>query len=145
MARTITMSQVGAIITNLYTNYSKEKFEQLSLRQLASRLSVSTTIIVRIRKLLANRQLLVIEGEKRNQKCYWNDARCVPNDVLVQNVYKTYIKSIKSSSKPKASSISSEKEAFLFLKEKGWTSIKLGKICAGTIIEHTIDLLKVRK
>ena len=66
----ILMQHVGVIIDTLYKNYSKEKFEQLSLKQLAVKLSMSVATITKVRNVLANRRIIVIEGERRTQKCY---------------------------------------------------------------------------
>lgn len=141
----ILMQHVGVIIDTLYKNYSKEKFEQLSLKQLAARLSTSVATITKIRNILANRHVIIIEGERRSQKCYWNPCKCKPNDTLLLDVYKEYIKDAKGRVKvnKKSKRLSSIEQALLILKKEGWTKVKLGKVHAGTIIEHTIDLLKV--
>ena len=141
----ILMQHVGVIIDTLYKNYSKEKFEQLSLKQLAVRLSTSVATITKVRNILASRHVIVIEGERRSQKCYWNPCKCKPNDTLLLDVYKEYTKDAKSRVKveKKSKRLSSIEQALLILKKEGWTKVKLGKVHAGTIIEHTIDLLKV--
>ena len=66
----ILMQHVGVIIDVFYKNYSKEKFEQLSLKQLAATLEMSVVTITKVRDILAKRQVLIVEGERRNQKCY---------------------------------------------------------------------------
>lgn len=141
----ILMQHVGVIIDTLYKNYSKEKFEQLSLQQLAAKLSMSVAIITKVRNILANRCIIVIEGERRSQKCYWNPCKCKPNDTLLLDVYKEYTKDAKSRVKvnKKSKRLSSIEQALLILKKEGWMKVKLGKVYAGTIIEHTIDLSKV--
>lgn len=141
----ILIQHVGVIIDTLHKNYSKEKFEQLSLKQLAVKLSTSVATITKIRNILAKRQVIIVEGERRNQKCYWNTVRCKPNEQLLLDVYKEYTKDAKSRVKvnKKSKRLSSVEQALLILKKEGWTKVKLGKVHAGTIIEHTIDLLKV--
>lgn len=143
--KSILMQHVGVIIDTLYKNYSKEKFEQLSLQQLAAKLSASVATITKVRNILAKRQVLIVEGERRSQKCYWNPCKCKPNDTLLLDVYKEYTKDAKSRVKvnKKSKRLSSIEQALLILKKEGWTKVKLGKVYAGTIIEHTIDLLKV--
>lgn len=141
----ILMQHVGVIIDVFYKNYSKEKFEQLSLKQLAAKLEMSVVTITKVRDILAKRQVLIVEGERRNQKCYWNTARCKPNEHLLLDVYKEYTKDAKSRVKveKKSKRLSSIEQALLILKKEGWAKVKLGKVYAGTIIEHTIDLSKV--
>lgn len=141
----ILMQHVGVIIDALYKNYSKEKFEQLSLQQLAAKLSMSVATVTKVRNILAKRQVLIVEGERRSQKCYWNTMRCKPNEQLLLDVYKEYTKDAKSRVKvnKKSKRLSSIEQALLILKKEGWTKVKLGKVYAGTIIEHTIDLSKV--
>lgn len=141
----ILVQHVGVIIDMLYKNYSKEKFEQLSLQQLAAKLSMSVATITKVRNILAKRQVIIVEGERRNQKCYWNTARCKPNEQLLLDVYKEYTKDAKSRVKvnQKSKRLSSVEQALLILKKEGWMKVKLGKVHAGTIIEHTIDLSKV--
>lgn len=141
----ILMQHVGVIIDALYKNYSKEKFEQLSLQQLAVKLSMSVATVTKVRNILAKRQVLIVEGERRSQKCYWNTVRCKPNEQLLLDVYKEYTKDAKSRVKvnKKSKRLSSVEQALLILKKAGWAKVKLGKVYAGTIIEHTIDLSKV--
>lgn len=141
----ILMQHVGVIIDVFYKNYSKEKFEQLSLKQLAAKLEMSVVTITKVRDILAKRQVLIVEGERRNQKCYWNTARCKPNEHLLLDVYKEYTKDAKSRVKvnKKSERLSSVEQALLILKKAGWEKVKLGKVHSGTIIEHTIDLSKV--
>lgn len=141
----ILMQHVGVIIDTLYKNYSKEKFEQLSLRQLAAKLSMSIATVTKVRNILSNRKVIIVEGERRNQRCYWNTMRCKPNEQLLLDVYKEYIKDAKSRVKvnKKSKRLSSIEQALLVFKKEGWAMVKLGKVYAGTIIEHTIDLSKV--
>lgn len=141
----ILMQHVGVIIDVFYQNYSKEKFEQLSLKQLAVKLATSVVTITKVRDILARRQVLIVEGERRSQKCYWNPCKCKPNNTLLLDVYKEYTKDAKSRVKvnQKSKRLSSVEQALLILKNAGWAKVKLGKVYDGTIIEHTIDLSKV--
>lgn len=139
----VLIQHVGIIIDALYKNYSKEKFEQLSLKEIAAKLSLSVTPVAKVRNILSQRKVLVIDGARRSQTCYWNPSRCKPNEHLLLDVYKAYTKDAKSRVKvneKKSKRLSSIEQALLILKKEGWAKVKLGKVYAGTIIEHTIDL-----
>ena len=141
----ILMQHVGVIIDTLYKNYSKEKFEQLSLKQLAVKLSMSVATITKVRNVLANRRIIVIEGERRTQKCYWNPCKCKPNDTLLLDVYKEYTKDAKSRVKvnKKSKRLSSIEQAMLVFKKEGWDKVTLSKTVGYVYTEQTTDLSKV--
>lgn len=138
----ILMQHVGVIIDTLYKNYSKEKFEQLSLKQLAVKLSMSVATITKVRNVLANRRIIVIEGERRTQKCYWNPCKCKPNDALLLDVYKEYTKDAKSRVKvnKKSKRLSSIEQALLVFKKEGWDKVTLSKTVGYVYTEQTTDL-----
>lgn len=141
----ILMQHVGVIIDTLHKNYSKEKFEQLSLKQLAVKLSMSTATITKVRNILASRSIVIIEGERRNQKCYWNPCKCKPNDALLLDVYKEYTKDAKSRVKvnKKSKRLSSIEQAMLVFKKEGWNKVTLSKTVGYVYTEQTFDLSKV--
>lgn len=141
----ILMQHVGVIIDALHKNYSKEKFEQLSLQQLAAKLSMSVATITKVRNILAKRQVLIVEGEKRSQKCYWNTMRCKPNEQLLLDVYKEYTKDAKSRVKvnKKSKRLSSIEQALLVFKKEGWDMVLLSKTVGYIHTEQTFDLSKV--
>jgi hypothetical protein len=136
------MQHVGVIIDVFYKNYSKEKFEQLSLKQLAAKLEMSVVTITKVRDILAKRQVLIVEGERRNQKCYWNTARCKPNEHLLLDVYKEYTKDAKSRVKveKKSKRLSSIEQAMLVFKKEGWDKVTLSKTVGYVYTEQTTDL-----
>lgn len=138
----ILMQHVGVIIDVFYKNYSKEKFEQLSLKQLAAKLEMSVVTITKVRDILAKRQVLIVEGERRNQKCYWNTARCKPNEHLLLDVYKEYTKDAKSRVKveKKSKRLSSIEQTLLILKKEGWDKVTLSKTVGYVYTEQTTDL-----
>lgn len=138
----ILMQHVGVIIDVFYKNYSKEKFEQLSLKQLAAKLEMSVVTITKVRDILAKRQVLIVEGERRNQKCYWNTARCKPNEHLLLDVYKEYTKDAKSRVKveKKSKRLSSIEQAMLVFKKEGWDKVTLSKTVGYVYTEQTTDL-----
>lgn len=138
----ILMQHVGVIIDVFYKNYSKEKFEQLSLKQLAAKFEMSVVTITKVRDILAKRQVLIVEGERRNQKCYWNTARCKPNEHLLLDVYKEYTKDAKSRVKveKKSKRLSSIEQAMLVFKKEGWDKVTLSKTVGYVYTEQTTDL-----
>lgn len=140
--KSILMQHVGVIIDVFYKNYSKEKFEQLSLKQLAAKLEMSVVTITKVRDILAKRQVLIVEGERRNQKCYWNPARCKPNEHLLLDVYKEYTKDAKSRVKvnKKSKRLSSVEQALLVFKKEGWDKVTLSKTIGYVYTEQTTDL-----
>lgn len=141
----ILMQHVGMIIDVFYKNYSKEKFEQLSLKQLAVKLSMSVATITKVRNVLANRRIIVIEGERRSQKCYWNPCKCKPNDTLLLDVYKEYTKDAKSRVKvnKKSKRLSSIEQAILVFKKEGWDTVILKKSSGNKKITEEYDLIEI--
>lgn len=141
----ILIQHVGVIIDVFYQNYSKEKFEQLSLKQLAVKLATSVVTITKVRDILARRQVLIVEGERRSQKCYWNPCKCKPNDALLLDVYKEYTKDAKSRVKvnKKSKRLSSIEQALLVFKKEGWDTVLLSKTVGYIHTEQTFDLSKV--
>lgn len=141
----ILMPHVGMIIDVFYKNYSKEKFEQLTLRQLAAKLSMSVATIVKVRNILAKRHVIIVEGERRNQKCVWNTAKCKPNEALLLDVYKEYIKDAKSRVKvgKKSKRLSSIEQAMLVFKKEGWDQVTLSKTVGYVHTEQTTNLSKM--
>lgn len=141
----ILMQHVGVIIDVFYKNYSKEKFEQLSLQQLAVKLSMSVATITKVRNILAKRQVLVVEGERCNQKCYWNTARCKPNEHLLLDVYKEYTKDAKSRVKvnKKSKRLSSIEQAILVFKKEGWDTVILKKSSGNKKITEEYNLIEI--
>lgn len=138
----VLIQHVGIIIDALYKNYSKEKFEQLSLKEIAAKLSLSVTPIAKVRNILAQRKVLVIDGARRSQTCYWNPSRCKPNELLLLDVYKAYTKDAKSRIKvnKKSKRLSSIEQAMLFFKKEGWDKVTLSKTVGYVYTEQTIDL-----
>lgn len=96
MPNFITMPQAGIIIDTLYRNYSKPKFEQKNVNLLAKDCGVSVQILLKVRKIMTTMQLLIVDGERAAQKCYWNTAKSKPNPVMLTEVYRVYTKDAKS-------------------------------------------------
>lgn len=96
MSKFITMPQVGIIIDGIYRNYSKPKFEQKNATKLAVDCGVSTAILLKVRNILASMTFVVVDGERAQQKCYWNPTKSKPNPVMLTEVYRAYTKDAKS-------------------------------------------------
>lgn len=86
--------------------------------------------------------LLIVEGERRSQKCYWNTCKCAPNPALVSEVHKTYTKDAKSrvNTKRKKEKQFSFEEALAFLKKLGWEEVRLKKHSGYKTTEESYDL-----
>lgn len=122
MPNFITMPQVGIIIDTLYRNYSKPRFEQKNVNLLAKDCGVSVQILLKVRKIMVVMQLLIVDGERAAQKCYWNTVKSKPNPVMLTEVYRVYTKDAKSRVKveiKKEKRLPSEQLALLTFKKKG--------------------------
>lgn len=96
MSRVISLPDMGIILDGIYRNYIKDKIDQKSIRQLALDCGTSSAVILKVRKILAERHQLIIEGEKAGQKCYWNINKCAPNPTMLTEIYRIYTKDVKS-------------------------------------------------
>lgn len=96
MPKFITMPQVGIVVDGIYRNYSKPKFEQKNVTKLAVDCGVSAAILLKVRNILATMTFVVVEGERAQQKCYWNPSKSAPNPVMLTEVYRAYTKDAKS-------------------------------------------------
>lgn len=96
MARFISMPEMGIIVDSIYRNYSKPKIDQKNVNKLAVDCNVSAAILLKVRNILAAMQLVIIEGERAQQKCRWNTAKSSPNPVMLTEVYRAYTKDAKS-------------------------------------------------
>ena len=94
--KTMTIQQVGLCVDAIYTNYSKSKISQKNTNQLAAGCGVSVASLTKIKKILADMTILLIEGERAAQTCLWNPCKCGANDVLVREVYKIYTSDAKT-------------------------------------------------
>ena len=96
MAKIYTMPEIGIIIDGIYRNYSKAKIDQKNVNKLAADCNTSANVLMKVRNILAEMQQIIIEGERAQQKCYWNTSKCAPNPALLTEVYRTYTKDVKS-------------------------------------------------
>lgn len=147
MSKIITIPEMGIIVDSIYRNYSRAKLDQKSVKQLAVDCNTSANTIIKIRTILATMKLLIIEGDRRTQKCYWNPDKCTPNPVMLTEVYRVYTKDVKSRVKvnpERVKRLPSLESALLAFKKAGWNEITLKKTVGNTTDIKIIDLVEVR-
>lgn len=148
MSRFISMPEMGIIIDGIYRNYSKAKIDQKNVNKLAADCNTSVNVLIKVRNILAARQLLIIEGERATQKCYWNTAKCKPNPVMLTEVYRIYTKDAKSRVKveiKKERRLPSFESALLAIRKAGWDEISLRKTVSYRRITEDIILSKMEE
>lgn len=142
--KTMTIQQVGLCVDAIYTNYSKSKISQKNTNQLAAGCSVSVASLTKIKKILADMTVLLIEGERAAQTCMWNPCKCGANDVLVREVYRIYTSDAKTRVKVENKKRSSLEGALEVLIKAGWEGIiRKTKVDGIRTITETIDLSKI--
>mgnify|MGYP000098128005 FL=1 len=137
--KTMTIQQVGLCVDAIYTNYSKSKISQKNTNQLAAGCSVSVASLTKIKKILADMAILLIEGERAAQTCMWNPCKCGANDVLVREVYRIYT----SDAKARVKVENKKRSSLEVLIKAGWEGIRKTKIDGIRTITETIDLSKI--
>lgn len=145
MSRIITLPEIGIIIDGIYRNYSKPKVDQKNINKLAADCSVSVTVLLKVRSILVKRKLLVVIGERAQQKCYWNPERCSPNPTLLTDVYREYTKDAKSRVKvvERAKRLPSIESALLAFKKAGWEEVILKKTAGYKAVQESYNLTKM--
>ena len=142
--KTMTIQQVGLCVDAIYTNYSKSKISQKNTNQLAADCGVSVASLTKIKKILADMTVLLIEGERAAQTCMWNPCKCGANDTLVREVYKVYTSDVKTRVKVENKKRSSLEGALEVLIKAGWEGIiRKTKVDGIRTITETIDLSKI--
>lgn len=142
--KTMTIQQMSLCIDAIYTNYSKSKISQKNTNQLAADCGVSASVLIKIKKLLADMKLLIIEGERVAQVCTWNPCKCKPNETLIREVYKAYTSDAKTRVKVENKKRSSLEGALEVLVKAGWEGIiRKTKVDGIRTITETIDLSKI--
>lgn len=146
MAKVISLPEMGIVIDGIYRNYSKHKVDQKNVNKLAADCNVSVNVLIKIRNILAARQQLIIEGERAQQKCYWNTAKSKPNPVMLTEIYREYTKDVKSrvKVKKKEKCLPSLESALQTLVKLGWTGVIEKSTTKGFVTEiKRVDLSKV--
>ena len=121
MAQFTTIQTCGLILDSLYHNSQRASFEQDSLKSIASKCNVSVVTILKVKQILVQKQLLVVEGERRAQHNYWNPSRSIPNPTMLHEVYREFTKDAKSRVK-----VNQKKRASVSLEAALKTLVKLG-------------------
>ena len=142
MAKIYTMPEIGIIIDGIYRNYSKAKIDQKNVNKLAADCNTSANVLMKVRNILAEMQQIIIEGERAQQKCYWNTSKCAPNPALLTEVYRTYTKDVKSRVKveKKKAAPSSIESALLIFRKKGALEVTVKYACG---YKKTIEVYDV--
>lgn len=134
-------------VYHMYSSSSK-----YSIEEVAKKADTSVTTITKIRKILSEMKVLIVEGTSSGQNCYWNPAKCIVNPQLVSTVYlqfsnKRKNKATKTEVKVEKSNVKADcflevKDAVKFLIKEGF----VGKIEKTSNVGFTlvIDLEKVK-
>lgn len=142
MSKIISIPEIGIIVDGIYRNYSKSKIDQKNINQLAVDCGVSVRTLLRVRTILAEMKLLIIEGERSQQKCYWNPSKCSPNPTLLTEIYRIYTKGVKSRVRveKKVKRLPSIESAMLAFKKAGWDEVILKKTVRYKIVQESYNL-----
>lgn len=82
------VTQILTVLTAIYNNCSAKN--RKSLKTLAEELHVSVNTLHKVRGVLQNMGLLIIEGDRRTQKVYWNNHKSTPNTSMAKEVNKRF-------------------------------------------------------
>lgn len=147
MAKIYTMPEIGIIIDGIYHNYSKAKIDQKNVNKLAADCNTSANVLMKVRNILAEMQQIIIEGERAQQKCYWNTSKCIPNPALLTEVYRAYTKDVKSrvKVKKKVQRLPSFELALLALKKQGWDMVILKKSSGYKRVSEEYNLIEIEE
>lgn len=140
MPKLISFPEVGIIVDGLYRNYSKEKLDQKPIKKLASDCGVSDNTLLKVRSILIAMKLLIVVGERAQQRCYWNTEKCSPNPVMLTEIYRVYTKDVKSRVKvirKKEPRFPSKELALQSLAKRGYTEIILKTVDGNKTIVET--------
>lgn len=142
MSKVISLPEMGIILDSIYHNYSKHKIDQENTTRLAAKCNTSINVLLKVRSILAERQLLIIEGERAKQTCYWNTAKSAPNPVMLTDIYRIYTKGVKSRVKveKKKAAPSSIESALLIFRKKGALEVTVKYACG---YKKTIEVYDV--
>lgn len=143
----ISIQSVALALDAMYRNYSKKKIDQRTFDQLCKDCELCFRTMSKIKDILINRKLLIVEGSKRSQVISWHPGKSAPNPDMLTSVYKEYTQKsraeVKKIAAPKLE-MTIEK-ACKFLANEGFTGIickesKNNKIC----VIQKIDLSDFR-
>lgn len=143
--KTISTARFNVIVDNIYHNCQRPIIDRKSISQIGIDSGVSATTIQRVRQLLAEKKLLVIEGDRRSQVTIWHPGKSQPNPVMLASLYEEFTNfetRIKVKvQKPGRVSLESALRALVSL---GYTGvISKSKKMGYTIVTESIDLSKV--
>lgn len=121
----ISIQSVSLVLDAMYRNYSKKKIDQKTFDQLCKDCELCFRTMTKIKDILINRKLLIVEGSKRSQVISWHPDKSAPNPDMLTSVYKEYTQKsraeVKKIAAPKLE-MTIEK-ACKFLANEGFTGI----------------------
>lgn len=142
----ITFQHCELVVDALYHNSERKKFEQKGMRQIAEDCNVSVPVVQKVKSILVDMKLLIVEGERRSQECIWHPDKSKPNPVMLREVYKVYTKGARSKVmvSKKRSAPTSIDSALQVLVKLGYTGvISKVKHDGYRTITESIDLSKI--
>lgn len=121
----ISIQSVALVLDAMYRNYSKKKIDQKTFSRLCKDCELSFKTMSKIKDILVNRKLLIVEGAKRSQVISWHPGKSAPTPEMLSSVYKEYTQKsraeVKKIAAPKLE-MTIEK-ACKFLADEGFTGI----------------------
>lgn len=142
----VTLQHCEIVVDALYHNVIRKKYEQKSLRQIATDCEVSVAVVQKIKGILVDMKMIIVEGERRSQECIWHPDKCCPNPAMLREVYKMYTKDARSkvTVKQKRSASTSLESALQALVKLGYIGvISKVKYDGYRMITESIDLSKI--
>ena len=74
------------IVNSLYKSYT---VKQLTIQQIATNCEVSLPVIIKIKSILIDKNLLISDGTRKSNS-YWNSEKAKPNPAMIEEVYRVY-------------------------------------------------------
>lgn len=139
----ISIQSVALALDAMHKNYTKKKIDQKTFNRLCKDCELSFNTMSKIKDILVNRKLLIVEGSKRSQVISWHPDKVGPTPEMLSSVYKEYTQKsraeVKRISAPKL--VMTVEKACEFLAKEGFTGIICKESKSGKIsITQTIDL-----
>ena len=79
---------IGLIVDALYQNTLRSSYERRSMQTIAISTQQPLDLVKQVRKVLITMKLLIVEGERRSQKTFWFPGKAVPNQHMIEEVYR---------------------------------------------------------
>lgn len=143
--KTISPARFNVIVDNIYHNCQRNVLDRKSIAQLGKDSGVSASMVQKVRQLLIDHKLVIVEGRCRTQIAIWHHDKAQPNPVMLARLYEEFThfdSRVKvKAQKPGRVSLESALRALVSL---GYTGvISKSKKMGYTIVTESIDLSKV--